>query len=174
MKLVVDDNSLWATPLTGSSWVAPHKRDGERNAQTGFYTYTYTFCPALVSQTPYLSLNVLADNAFDALLNGTSFDPTPYLNYGWLMPFQVPQTVATSVNFSTTTKNELQMSVENGPQASPTGLDLAGYVEGVESTCQDHQGRGSSFGFSPASSYLRRCPPVRPVIPWVETNRYLL
>jgi|HubBroStandDraft_1064217.scaffolds.fasta_scaffold342048_1 hypothetical protein len=76
--VLTDQNVLWADPLAGSSWTAKKWQDGDQNVRGGFYTYQFSFCPALVSGTPFITLSVLADNAFDVLLNGNSFDPTRY------------------------------------------------------------------------------------------------
>jgi hypothetical protein len=133
--LTSPDNFLWATPLSGSSWISPKPQDGVRNAKTGYYVYTYSFCPALASGTPSLSLSVLADNAFDAKLNGNDFDPSPFQNYGSYTPFQVPQTVSTTSFFKTTGDNVLEIIVENGPTKSPTGLDVAGAADDIEPSC---------------------------------------
>jgi hypothetical protein len=124
----------WQT-IAGSSWIAAAKRAGTKDKAGGLYTYTYTFCQAVPSLgTPVISLAVLVDNAFDARLNGNSFDPTPFLDYGSDTPFEVPQTVSTSSFFSQSGPNELEIVVEN--QAStPTGLDVLGYVQGVAASC---------------------------------------
>jgi hypothetical protein len=135
LAVVTAQNAIWANPLAGSSWIAKKEVDGVDNVRGGFYTYQYTFCPALASGTPYISLSVLADNAFDVFLNGNSFDPTPYIGYSsGSSPFQVPQAVSTSSFFSQSSRNVLQFSVENGKN-SPTGLDVAGYVSGVQASC---------------------------------------
>jgi hypothetical protein len=90
----------------------------------------------LSSLCAYISLAVLADKAFDALLNGNSFDPTPFRYYRSKKrsPFEVPRTVSTSSYFSTSGPNVLEIIVKNG-RRSPTGLDVSGYVQNVEPSC---------------------------------------
>lgn len=126
-------NPDWAPAMKGSKWISANKTYGTGNGPDGYYTYEYTFCPAIASSTPSISLNVLADNAFDINLNGNDFDPTPFLNYGSDAPFTVPQTVSTSTGFSTTGNNVLQVIVEN--QTGPTGLDLSGHASDVKPSC---------------------------------------
>jgi hypothetical protein len=132
---VAEQNILWSDPIGSSSWIAPAPEYGVVNKRGGLYTYTYTFCKAVPSLgAPFIFISVLADNAFDARLNGIGFDPTPFLNNGSGAPFQIPQTVSTSYYFSQTHPNVLTIIVLNGKD-SPTGADVSGHVQGVAASC---------------------------------------
>ena len=134
-KLTDCQNPFWAAPIGKSKWISANKAFGCQgsNVPAGHYIYEYTFCPANASGTPFLTLDVLADNAFDINLNGHDFDPNPFQGDGTGSPFMTPQTVSTSAGFSKTAKNVLQIIVNN--DGGETGLDASGFATGVQPSC---------------------------------------
>lgn len=122
------NNSSWAPPPFGSSWVSQSSADGQSaSAITRTYEICFDLCFGYTVPGP-LRLQALADNLANVFLNGTLV--------GSVAGFTIPTPLTVNPNLLRAGQNCFRVDVVNvGPSNSPTGFALAGILRVIRGKC---------------------------------------
>jgi hypothetical protein len=147
-SVALDPSTVWAGPITGSTWVGNSSTAGPvgtSNPAFGYYTYTTTFTAAWASTEDYSgTLTILADDTAEVLLNGNVLIPFGALGGDLHCADAAPTCLTTdTVDIGLTAllagvdANTLTIVVEQmgtgptGGTGDPSGLDFSSNLSAV-------------------------------------------